>query len=200
MSVDKAGCCHICFGSNVVSIKRVQTGPAHQVNNACWITNVYSNRECFHTYRWCKYQHFTKPAAKPTLNTLSWLPRWLSNKESTCQATCRFNPWVEKVSCSRKWWPTPVFLLEIPWTEEPGGLLSMGFKRVWHDLATKHHHQQEHTLNLENDICTHSRYESDILFVHVYHWTLLDTGAQRMQTRTINGSISTWKLSYSIQS
>ena len=26
---------------------------------------------------------------------------------------------------------------EIPWTEEPGGLLSMGCKRVGQDLATK---------------------------------------------------------------
>ena len=27
---------------------------------------------------------------------------------------------------------------EIPWTEEPGGLQSMGSQRVGHDLATKH--------------------------------------------------------------
>ena len=26
---------------------------------------------------------------------------------------------------------------EIPWTEEPGGLQSMGLQRVRHDLATK---------------------------------------------------------------
>ena len=27
---------------------------------------------------------------------------------------------------------------EIPWTEEPGGLRSMGLQRVGHDLATEH--------------------------------------------------------------
>ena len=27
---------------------------------------------------------------------------------------------------------------EIPWTEEPGGLQSMGLKKVGHDLATEH--------------------------------------------------------------
>ena len=27
---------------------------------------------------------------------------------------------------------------EIPWTEEPGGLQSMGSQRVGHDLATEH--------------------------------------------------------------
>ena len=42
-------------------------------------------------------------------------PSWLSGKESICQ--CRsyrkhwFNPWVRKISWSRKWQPTPVFLL-----------------------------------------------------------------------------------------
>ena len=35
--------------------------------------------------------------------------------------------------------PTPVFLPgESPWTEEPGGLQSMGPQRVGHDQATKH--------------------------------------------------------------
>ena len=29
---------------------------------------------------------------------------------------------------------------EIPWTEEPGGLQSMGLRRVGHDLATEHAH------------------------------------------------------------
>ena len=29
---------------------------------------------------------------------------------------------------------------EIPWTEEPGGLQSMGLQRVEHDLVTEHVH------------------------------------------------------------
>jgi len=37
------------------------------------------------------------------------------------------------------WQPTPVFLPgESPWTEEPGGLQSMGLQRVRHDWAAKH--------------------------------------------------------------
>ena len=37
----------------------------------------------------------------------------------------------------RQWHPTPVLLPEkIPWTEEPGGLQSMGLLRVGHDWAT----------------------------------------------------------------
>ena len=42
-----------------------------------------------------------------------------------------FNPRVGKISRSRKWQPTPVFLpcLVNPWTEEPGGLQSMGSQK-----------------------------------------------------------------------
>ena len=42
------------------------------------------------------------------------LPRWLIGKESACQ--CRnhrrpkFDPWVRKIPCRRKWQPTPGFL------------------------------------------------------------------------------------------
>ena len=42
-----------------------------------------------------------------------------------------FNPWVRKIPWRRAWQPTPVFLPgESPWTEEPGGLQSMGLHRV----------------------------------------------------------------------
>ena len=33
----------------------------------------------------------------------------------------------------RKWQPTRVLAWQIPWTEEPGGLPSMGSHRVGHD-------------------------------------------------------------------
>ena len=36
-------------------------------------------------------------------------------------------PWVRKIPWSRKWQPSPVFLAcKLPWTEDPGGLQSMG--------------------------------------------------------------------------
>ena len=44
-----------------------------------------------------------------------------------------FNPRVGKIPWRRAWQPTPVFLPgESPWTEEPGGLQSMGSQRVEH--------------------------------------------------------------------
>ena len=44
------------------------------------------------------------------------------------------HPWVGKIPWRREWQPTLVFLPgESPWTEEPGGLHSMGSHRVRHD-------------------------------------------------------------------
>ena len=44
------------------------------------------------------------------------------------------DPWARKTPSRRKWQPTAVFLPgESPWTEEPGGLQSMGSQRVEHD-------------------------------------------------------------------
>ena len=62
----------------------------------------------------------------------------LSGKETACQCRrCkrqRFDPWVGKIPWWRAWQPIPVFLPgESPWTEEPGGLQSMGSQRLEHD-------------------------------------------------------------------
>ena len=67
------------------------------------------------------------------------LPWWPSGKESACQCRrCGFSPWVRKITWTRKWQPTSVFL--------PGkshGQRSLAdyspwdCKRVGHDFATK---------------------------------------------------------------
>ena len=70
-------------------------------------------------------------------------PRGSDGKESAYNAgdlglILGLGPW------RRAWQPTPVFLPgESPWTEEPGGLQSMGSQRVGHDWVTKHIHTQE---------------------------------------------------------
>ena len=55
---------------------------------------------------------------------------------------CRFHLWLRKIAWRKAWQPTPVFLPgEPPWTQEPGGLQSMGSQRVghdWIDLAQQH--------------------------------------------------------------
>ena len=62
-------------------------------------------------------------------------------KKSTCQCRrynrCGFDPWIRKIPWSRKWQHAPVLLPgKIPWTEEPGGLWSMGLQRVRHNWAS----------------------------------------------------------------
>ena len=44
--------------------------------------------------------------------------------------SCGFNPWIETMSWSRAWQPSPVFLPgKSPWTEEPDKLQPMGSQR-----------------------------------------------------------------------
>ena len=74
---------------------------------------------------------------------LNGLPRWRSGKESARQCwRCRFDPWIGKIPCRRRWQPMPVLLPEIiSWTEEPGGLRSMGSQRIRYNWATKQQQQ-----------------------------------------------------------
>ena len=45
-----------------------------------------------------------------------------------------FDPWVGKISWRRAWLNhSSVLSWRIPWTEEPGGLESMGLQKVRHD-------------------------------------------------------------------
>ena len=76
----------------------------------------------------------------------SGLLRWLSGKESTCQSRrlrrCGFNledPLEEEMATH-----SGILAWKIPWTEESGGLQSMGLQRVGHDWVTEHTHRQNH--------------------------------------------------------
>ena len=74
------------------------------------------------------------------------LPRWLSDKESTCQGRKPQLPLGQEDHLEKEMATHSSILgWEIPWTEEPGGLQSMGLQRVRHDLATK---QQEQIMTL----------------------------------------------------
>ena len=66
------------------------------------------------------------------------------DKASICQ--CRicwrlgFDSWVGKEDPLEEEMATHLSILawKIPWTEEPGGLRSIGLQRVRHDLVTEH--------------------------------------------------------------
>ena len=73
-------------------------------------------------------------------NSSKGFPGGSYSKESACNMGHLGSiPGLGKFPWMRAWQPTPVFLPgEFPWTEEPGGLQSMGLQRVRHDWVTKH--------------------------------------------------------------
>ena len=83
-------------------------------------------------------------------------PGGSTGKESACQCRRRgYDPWVRKIRRSGKWQPTPVFLPgESPWTEEFGGLQSIGPQRVRHNLATKQHQRGPDTQPVNAEMTT----------------------------------------------
>ena len=46
-----------------------------------------------------------------------------------------------------------ILALKISWTEKPGGLESMGFQKIGHDLVTKEQQQQDHLDQEYSFIC-----------------------------------------------
>ena len=65
------------------------------------------------------------------------LPGGASSRELTCQCRrhkrCGFSPWVRKIHWKRAWQAhSSILAWRIPWTEEPGGLQSMGSQRGGH--------------------------------------------------------------------
>ena len=67
-------------------------------------------------------------------------------KESDCDARDkrrgRFSSWVGKIPGARAKQPTPVFLLESPRTEEPGGVGPQGGKETERTEVTEQAHMQ----------------------------------------------------------
>ena len=76
-------------------------------------------------------------------NTLTFihhwgLPWWLSSKKSACNAGDPASvPGSGRSPGERNDNPSSILAWRIPWTEEPGGVQSMGWQRVRHNSATK---------------------------------------------------------------
>ena len=72
-------------------------------------------------------------------------PAGTTGKESACQCkihkACGLNSWIEKAPLEED-----IFAWRIPWTEECGGLQSMGSWRVRHDWARTHTHAHTHDI------------------------------------------------------
>ena len=67
------------------------------------------------------------------------LPWWLSGKESACNAgdVGSIPGWEDPLK-EEMVTHSSILAWRIPWTEEPGGLTSMGSQRVGDDCATVH--------------------------------------------------------------
>ena len=59
----------------------------------------------------------------------------------------RFDPWVRKIPWGKEMAAhSSILAWRIPWTEEPGGLQSMGSQKVRHDWVTNTHKTHTHML------------------------------------------------------
>ena len=84
---------------------------------------------------------FPVPLALPPPSSTCF-PGGASGEEPSCQCRrhkrCGFYPWVEKLPGVGNGNPLQYSCWRIPWTEEPGGLQSMGSQRVGHDRMHTH--------------------------------------------------------------
>ena len=70
--------------------------------------------------------------------------KWSRSVVSVKNPPAMWETWVGKFPWRRAWQLTPVFLPgESLWTEEPGGLQSIGLQRVQHDWVTTYSTAQE---------------------------------------------------------
>ena len=81
-----------------------------------------------------------------------------------CDRSHKFGPWVGKIPWRGQWQPTSGFLPgKSLWTEEPGGLQSMGSQRVRHNLVIKQWQQCT---------CTHWYAHTNIhIYTYIYTYT-----------------------------
>ena len=84
-----------------------------------------------------------------------FVPRWLSGKESAGRRHRRpgLDPWIEEDSLEEEQGThSSILAWKIPWTEELGGLQSIGLQRVAHDWVHSCTHTHTHT---HTHVCTH---------------------------------------------
>ena len=118
---------------------------APSMSSACLlpVENFGQRISLIREMRTCKIVRVGQIIMMYLLRTVKGFPGGTSGKEPAWKCRrhnrCEFNPLVGKILWRRKWPSTPVFLPgESPWTEEPGGLQSMGSQRVGQDWVTKH--------------------------------------------------------------
>ena len=98
---------------------------------------------------------FPASSYKQYLYSTAWIPRWLSGKESACNAGNLGSMPGSGRSLDEEMAPhSSILTWRIPWTEEPGGLQSTGLQRVGHNWA-------KHSSSIQYRICIN-------LFLQIY--------------------------------
>ena len=96
-----------------------------------------------------------------TFRDMGGFPADSVGKESACDARDkrrgRFSSWVGKIPWGRARQPTPVFLLESPWTEQPGGLGPQGGRETERTEVTEQARMQGRVSHLK--IVSQSRFQ-----------------------------------------
>ena len=107
-------------------------------------------------------------------------------KESACQCRrCRFDPWVGKIPWRRKWQP-----LQYPWTEEPGGLQSMGCKELGLTGRLKTQHMCGQMFSLLLSICLGVKVPMWLFNVNFFFKVLLSKGISLFYSLSSNVRVS----------
>ena len=82
------------------------------------------------SFHWTQYRFSFGKCGKLTSIVDMVLPWWFIDKETICLCRrCRFNPWVRKIPWRRMTAHSNILAWEIPQTEKPGRLQSMGFQK-----------------------------------------------------------------------
>ena len=143
-------CFSICLGNNLAAtIKNLKNACA------CWLGNPSSWDLPWEHKDKCKKHRNTsrKVFCRKILIIISSFHFWQLIRQQSCSAgDLGLILGLGRSPEGGHGNPTPVFLPgECPWIEEPGGLQSMGPRRVGHDWATKHSRAQGVIMRISND-------------------------------------------------
>ena len=117
-------------------LKRHISG-AHTSRVSVKLQQTCSHTRCrSHTLRKCRASLRSSAAQKPSTVQLRLLGSAVKNSPAKQEMQVQFLRWEEPMGKEMAT-HSGILTWEILWTEEPGGLQSMGFQRVGHDRANK---------------------------------------------------------------
>ena len=138
----------------------MQSNGSQRVENH-WSDSARTHTEGLQHFR----RNYSSLGAPLVVQTVENLP---AMRKTRVQSQAGKIPW------RRAWQPTPVFLPgEFPWTEEPGGLQSMGSQRVGCDWA---------------------QYSTCLLWVFIAAWAFSSCGSRGCSLSRCAGSSLRWLL------